>query len=86
MTELIEELKKQIISSLKLTDIKPEDIDPDAPIIGGGLGLDSIDTLELLILLEKNYGVTVSDVNAGRKIFSSIRSLAEYVQENISGK
>lgn len=86
MNELIEELKKQIVSALKLTDIKPEDIDPDAPIIGGGLGLDSIDTLELLILLEKNYGITVPDVNAGRKIFSSIRALAEYVQENTSGK
>jgi acyl carrier protein len=86
MNKLIEELKKEIIISLKLTDIKPEDIDPDAPIIGGGLGLDSIDTLELLILLEKNYGVTVPDVNAGRKIFSSIRSLAEYVQENTSRK
>jgi len=86
MNTLIEELKKEIIISLKLTDIKPEDIDPDAPIIGGGLGLDSIDTLELLILLEKNYGVTVPDVNAGRKIFSSIRSLAEYVQENTSRK
>jgi len=82
MDELIAELKGKIITSLKLTDTKPEDIDPDAPLIGEGLGLDSIDTLELLVLLEKDYGVTVPDVNMGRSVFRSVRSLAEYVQSN----
>lgn len=84
MEQLIEELKGKIISSLKLSDVKPQDINPDAPLIGAGLGIDSIDTLELLVLLEKDYGVTVPDVNAGRKVFSSLRALAEYVAEHRS--
>ncbi|NLP01524.1 MAG: acyl carrier protein [Fibrobacter sp.] len=82
MEKLMNELGGKIISALKLSDVKPEDIDVDAPLIGAGLGLDSIDTLELLVMLEKDYGVTVPDVNAGRKVFSSLRALAEYVQEN----
>lgn len=82
MDQLIEDLKKKLITALKLSDIKPEEIDPDAPLIGEGLGLDSIDTLEILVILEKDYGVTVPDVNAGRKIFSSLRSLAQYVMEH----
>ncbi len=81
MDELVENLKKQIIASLRLSDVKPEDIDPDAPLIGGGLGLDSIDTLELLVLLEKEYGVTVPDVNTGRSVFASVQSLAKYIRE-----
>jgi acyl carrier protein len=82
MATLIDTLKGQIISTLKLSDVKPEDIDADAPLVGGGLGLDSIDTLELLVLLEKEYGVTVPDVNVGRKVFGSVRSLAAYIEEN----
>jgi acyl carrier protein len=82
MEKLIEELKSKLITSLKLSDITPKDIDPDAPLIGGGLGLDSIDTLEILVILQKDYGVTVPDVNAGRKVFSSLRTLAEYITEN----
>jgi acyl carrier protein len=82
MDDLIDTLKKQIISSLNLSDIDPDDIDPDAPLIGEGLGLDSIDTLELLVLMEKEYGVTVPDVNVGRTVFSSVRTLAKYIEEN----
>jgi acyl carrier protein len=81
---LITALKAQIISSLKLSDVKPQDIDADEPLVGGGLGLDSIDTLELLVLLEREYGVTVPDINIGRKVFASVRSLASYIQENRS--
>jgi acyl carrier protein len=84
MEELIEKLKTQIIDALKLTDIRPQDIDPGAPLIGAGLGIDSIDTLELLVLLEKEYGVTVPDVNAGRSAFASVRSLAAYIQQHQS--
>jgi acyl carrier protein len=82
MQHLIDELRGKIITALKLTDIKAEDIDPDAPLVGAGLGLDSIDTLELLVMLEKDYGVTVSDVNIGRSVFSSVRALAEYVEKH----
>ena len=80
MEKLLHELKEKIIKSLKLTDITPNDIDVDAPLIGEGLGLDSIDTLELLVMLERDYRVTVPDVNAGRRVFSSVRSLAEHIQ------
>lgn len=79
MEALIENLKKQIVSTLKLTDVDPASIETDAPLIGAGLGLDSIDTLELLVLLEKEYGVTIPDVNAGRSAFSSVRALAELI-------
>ncbi len=82
MEKLIEDLKSQIIATLNLSDVAPEDIDSDEPLIGGGLGLDSIDTLELLVLLEREYGVTVPDVNVGRSVFSSVRSLAKYITEN----
>ena len=81
MDQLLNDLKNQIISTLKLTDIEPDEIDVDAPMIGEGLGLDSIDTLELLVLLEKEYKVTVPDINIGRKIFSSIRAMAKYIHE-----
>jgi acyl carrier protein len=82
MEELLNELRVKLIAALKLSDIKPEEIDVDAPLIGEGLGLDSIDTLELLVLLEKEYGVTVPDVNTGRSVFSSVRALAEYIVKN----
>ena len=81
MDQLLNNLKSQIISTLKLTDLEPDEIDVDAPLIGEGLGLDSIDTPELLVLLEKEYSVTVPDINIGRKIFSSVRTMAEYIQE-----
>ncbi len=84
METLIDTLKSQIIAVLKLSDVKPQDIDPDAPLMGSGLGLDSIDTLELLVLLEKEYGVTIPDVNVGRQVFASVRSLAAYIQQNRS--
>ncbi len=84
MEQLLNALKQQIIDTLKLSDIEPDDIDVNEPLIGEGLGLDSIDTLELLVLLEKEYGVTVPDINAGRKIFASLTAMAEYIQEQQS--
>ncbi len=82
MEQLINELKRHIISTLNLSDIEPDDIDVDAPLIGEGLGLDSIDTLELLVLLEKEYSVTVPDIKTGRDVFSSVRAMAKYIEEN----
>ena len=79
MEQLLRELKEKIISSLRLTDISPDEIDSDAPLIGEGLGLDSIDTLELLVMLERDYRAAVPDVNAGRRVFSSVRSMAEHI-------
>ena len=80
--ELIEQLKNQIIAALSLEDIKPEDIDPDAPLFGEGLGLDSIDALELMLLLEKNYGIKLKNPAEGKEVFKSVRTMAEYIQAN----
>jgi acyl carrier protein len=82
MDKLIENIKNEIIEVLNLEDVKPEDIDADAPLFGSGLGLDSIDALELIVLMEKNYGIKLKDPAQGRDIFKSVRVLAEYVQAN----
>ena len=82
MEELIIELKKQIIDVLNLEEVKPEDIDNDAPLFGEGLGLDSIDALELIVLLEKNYGIRLANAAEGKTIFTSVKAIAEYVAKN----
>lgn len=84
MEELIEKLKEQLISELNLEEITIDDIDPDAPLFGEGLGLDSIDALEIILILERNYGVKVKNPTEeeSKKIFRSVRSLAEYITAN----
>ena len=76
------ELKNEIIESLNLEDVKPENIDPDAPLFGDGLALDSIDALELIVLMEKKYGIKLGDPSVGREIFRSVRIMAEYIAAN----
>jgi acyl carrier protein len=78
--DLVLELKKLIINTLKLEDITPEDIEDDAPLFGEGLGLDSIDALELVVSLEKTYGVFIPDSEVGKKVFRSVNALAEFVK------
>jgi acyl carrier protein len=73
------ELKSKIIGALKLQDITPEQIDDDAPLFGTGLGLDSIDALELVVLLEKDYGIVIKDIEEGRPAFRSVKTLAEFI-------
>lgn len=73
-------LKQQIIDSLNLQGMKPEDIDDAAPLFGDGLGLDSIDSLELMVLLERNYGIKIEDAREGRKVLESVNSMADYIQ------
>ena len=82
MEELINELKQQIIAALNLEDMTPDDIDADAPLFGEGLGLDSIDALELIVLMEKNYGIRLANAAEGKKIFTSVRNMADYVSKN----
>ncbi|MBL7889892.1 MAG: acyl carrier protein [Bacteroidia bacterium] len=82
MDALIDKLKGEIIEQLNLEDVKKEDIDNDAPLFGDGLGLDSIDALELIVLLEKNYGIKVANPQDGKKIFQSIRTMAEFIEAN----
>jgi acyl carrier protein len=82
MDELILKLKKEVIEQLNLEETTPDDINPDSPLFGEGLGLDSIDALELIVLLEKNYGIKIEDPKDGKKIFFSIRTMAEYITEH----
>jgi acyl carrier protein len=78
---LIEKIKKLIVERLKLADMTPEAIETDAPLFGEGLGLDSIDVLELVLGLEKEFGVVVPDAETGKKVFQSVRTMAEYVMQ-----
>ena len=82
MDELIVELKKEIIKVLNLEGMTPEDIADDSELFGEGLGLDSINALELIVLLEKNYGIKLKDPTQGKEIFKSVRVMAEFIQAN----
>lgn len=76
------ELKENIIEQINLEDMTPEDIANDAILFGGGLGLDSIDALELIVMLDKNYGIKLTDPKEGRAIFESIDTMAAYITEH----
>ena len=82
MEELIIELKEKIIEALNLEEMTPEEIEDDAPLFGEGLGLDSIDALELIVLLEKNYGIKLAHPAEGKAIFKSVATIADYVSKN----
>lgn len=82
MEELIDELKKEIIKALNLEDVTPDDIDADASLFGGGLGLDSIDALELIVMLEKKYGIKLKDPSEGKEVFKSVNVMAAFVEKN----
>jgi acyl carrier protein len=81
-TELKELLKKQIIQFLNLTDLTPENISDHEPLFGAGLGLDSIDSLELIVLLKKEHGVDIRDPREGRKVLVDVATMADYIQEH----
>ncbi|NJM25564.1 MAG: acyl carrier protein [Bacteroidia bacterium] len=80
--ELIPELQALIIKQLNLEGMTPADFDENTPLFGEGLGLDSIDALELVVLLDKNYGIKLYDPKDARKIFYSVKTIAEYIQQN----
>lgn len=82
MNELINTLKEQIIDALNLEEMTPDEIENDAPLFGNGLGLDSIDALELIVLLEKHYGIKLSKPAEGKEIFKSVSAIAEFVEKN----
>lgn len=82
MDKLILKLKEQIIEVLNLDDLTPADIDAEAPLFGSGLGLDSIDALELIVLLEREYGIRLTNPAEGKEIFGSVASIAGYVAKN----
>lgn len=82
MDKLKAQLKEQILEALSLDEMKPEEIDDNAPLFGEGLGLDSIDALELIVLLEKQYGIKLSNPAEGKEVFKSINVMAEYIAKN----
>jgi acyl carrier protein len=81
-TELKEKLKSQIILFLNLTDLTPADIKDDEPLFGDGLGLDSIDSLELIVLLKREYGINIQDPKEGRKVLVDVNTMAAYIEMN----
>ena len=82
MEALKQELKERNIEVLNLEDITPTDIQDNDPLFGDGLGLDSIDALELIVLLDKEYGIKLADPKLGKEIFQSIETMAQYVATN----
>ena len=82
MEDLVLDLKKNIKDALNLEHIEAEQIETEAPLFGTGLGLDSIDALELIVLMEKKYGVKVKSAEDGKTIFQSVKSMADYIQAN----
>ncbi len=82
MDTLIEELKIKLIDILNLTDVQPGDMDENAQLVGGELGIDSIDVLEMVVMVEKDYGVVINSQEVGEKVFASLGSLADYIREN----
>lgn len=78
--ELIAELKQLIVDTLELDDVQPEDIDENQPLIGDGLDLDSIDALELVLKLEKTYGIKVDSSEKSREILGSVNTLAKFIE------
>jgi len=79
---LIEQVKQMIIDSLRIEDMSPSEIETDAPLFGEGLGLDSIDALQLVVSMEKDFGVIVPDAATGSKVFVSVRSMAGYIADH----
>jgi acyl carrier protein len=80
MDKLMTDLKKQIVEQLNLQHVKPEEIGDDQPLFIEGLGLDSIDALELIVLLQQRYGIKLNNAEDGPKVFRSVRTMAEYIK------
>ncbi len=85
MSALIEELKVKLIEILNLQDVTPDDFDANAQLVGGELGIDSIDVLEMVVMVEKDYGIVINNQEMGEKIFYSLANLADYIKENTPG-
>lgn len=84
MEKLIKDLQIKIVEVLNLIDVQPDDIKADEQLVGGDLGIDSIDVLEMVIMIDKDYGVKIDNRELGEKVFATLRTLAKYIYENSS--
>lgn len=82
MQQLIQELKVKLIDILNLQDVTPDKFDENGQLVGGELGIDSIDVLEMVVMVEKDYGIIINSQEVGEKVFSSLVNLAAYIEEN----
>jgi acyl carrier protein len=82
MEKLIEELKVKVVEVLNLQEVQPQDIDPKELLVGGRLGIDSIDVLELVIMLEKDYGVTIDNKEMGAQVFATLQTMARFIADH----
>ena len=82
MSELLDKLKREIIEELNLQDVDPAKLDENTPLFNEGLGLDSIDALELIVLLQRNYGLKLASAEEGKEVFRSIKTMADYIHAN----
>ena len=82
MEDIALDLKKKMIEVLNLEDMQPDDIDNDAPLFGEGLGLDSIDALELIVMMERSYDIKIKDPAEGKEIFKSVNTMVDYIRKH----
>lgn len=79
--QLVEQLKEQIVDYLNLEEVKPEDIQEDTSLFGDDIGLDSIDSLELIVLIQEEYGIQIDDPKEGRQVLESVNNMADFIQK-----
>ena len=82
MSDLIEKLKEEIIQQLNLEDLTKDDISDEEPLFGEGIGLDSIDALELMVLLERNYGLKIDSAELGKKVLYSVKTISDFIKKS----
>jgi len=85
MSDLRTELKHKLVKTLDLQDVNPDDIDDDEPLFGEGLGLDSIDVLEIVVMIEQDYGIKIDNKELGQQVLRSIATLADYLEKHDKG-